>query len=255
MACKFVYKNGKIELEDSSWESLVQSILGNNQELTQNDILIDSLAFFNADGEAVTAVMQEITNRQPTSECERGVTEYIKNTVREINFKKDEEQQISFGEATPEPIKKAAQSYIDYRADFGSQFHNCIDTLMKHGANSQEYQKALENLWKVIERGKSHIDEWTKSNLGFNSLRGTLSFLQSIHSQSDITSTLFREGEALDKVLKALKQNGQVNVKTEVRIEDKTALGGKGIVGIIDAVTWDNEGNITIISLYSVTYV
>lgn len=251
MDCGFKFEG--IEGLAATWEQLVSKILPNNGEPLAN-MLIDSLNFHNAESEQINAFFEGLKSNVRTNTQGSRVTISIKeyltgkhaptNDFKELHDNTEKTVLFDSKNVTSTERQEMLQQYIDYCSEFGTALHECIDSYVKYGKDSKQLENAKKKVFESILNGKKSKNIWGNVKLG--STERSSRFLDSI-SESDVDQFIdITLNNAINNIVDILTLSGEPHLLTEVVIEDNQALNGSGLEGTIDAITYDDNGNITI---------
>lgn len=238
MNCKFKFNNGAVTYESKDYESaenFFSALLTAHPELWQEN----DLNYFNADGEQVKNIFNQLESKRATFKPQgTSVTDARSNSFKDSDTAVVNKETTS---ASTETVV-AYESYYNFCKNYGDLLHNCIDALHRHGKDSSEYKKALEILQKFMQDMKNRVSDlkWD-TVIGSENAKRTLDYIKQYDPEKFKLSVL----NAISEVEKAFKkEHGQsYSVLTELPVQ---VISPAAINGRIDAVTFDDDGNVII---------
>lgn len=237
MSCRFTY-NG---IEANSMEELTSMLLAADPNFNVWD---SALNFFNADGQQIANTLEGLFDK--TKEQTKGKFQGITNTNSRNNV--DETAAEANGNITDKNILGAWQSYLNYTASYGTLLHECINAQNRGTGYTEAVQRLIDYLTKEI-KDKGLMNQWRQHIGNAPTVSATLSFLDTFFKdefQKDAFTTMI--GNTLAEIRKTFQtyhKGVAPKILTELVIND-SSLGTNGMSAVLDAVTYDDDGNVII---------
>ena len=241
MNCTYSYENQSAD----SLQKLLAGIFGQIESGSIKDKFIQSVSFFNADGEQVQAAVNDLWEMKDGKWTKKkklvkgkGVKETIKTeTQYQSRFSPDGNTDIA--------IVAQAEDYVKFANSLGIAFHKCLEMACKvqNFIGDPEYDKAFLELKALIETKRGRID-WNK----VSTYMPNSSVLQMF-----VSACLNNPSGLSDAINNAVKQTKNLGILKGMTLMNEVPISyqinGKAEVidGVIDLLAYDQDGNVVIV--------
>lgn len=246
MVCTYTYGSGEQQVSASSIEELKQILFTANGKGLKGQFrqfLDDQLKFFNAtDSQKVAGIIQDCIDN-PTNPSTGAISP---TTVGERFYGKHQIERTDRYDGNSGEEDLAAKKIRQFRKNFGDLFHKCLEYAYDETkVDRVKYAEAEQKLIDLCAAFKKEYDIAEALGPGgmFRTVPNALRLgLDDFFKNFDET----RFSESIRKATDAVHDlfpNGHFRCEVPIWINSETA----NFSGRVDAIVWDDEGNVTII--------
>lgn len=224
--------------------------------INAKNIFQSDLSYFNSEGDRVKSILE---NAWTLSENKysfvhrdssgHSITDKGKS-VTELLGKHNNDTAVSNNSNYTDKSKTEFDQYVNFCTDFGTMFHTCVDQAIKAKnanrpfADDSNYKKSVDNLYNYITTISSISSNWGST---FENVKNAAEFIQKSNDPTAFKLMIDRTiTDLIESMLRFGASPRHCKIMSEVPIKYQHPQTGDIYDGIIDAIMYDDQGNVWI---------